>query len=250
MSRLRMLRWSVAVVAFGCLALELYARLPSRVAVVPLGLAPGTRTVILLFHGRRGRDEPTLAALEQGFRTLTANRSDVVVRRYAWTPHSDTRFRSAQNGARIGALLGAELAGSAAVEAVHLVGHSAGAYLLDPLCEALRERATRPVHVEMTFLDPIGFQGAFDWGWGARHYGACADYAEAFINTDDGVPGTNAPLAQAFNVDVTAAGRRAAVAAGGHRWPVRYYLGQLGLDDVVPGAHVHATRPRGAVERR
>jgi hypothetical protein len=136
------------------------------------------------------------------------------------------------------------------VEAVHLVGHSAGAYLLDPLCAALKERAARPVRVEMTFLDPIGFQGAFDWGWGARNYGACADYAEAFINTDDGVPGTNAPLARAFNVDVTDAGRRAAFAASGHRWPVRYYLGQLGLDDVVPGAHEHVTRPRGAVERR
>jgi hypothetical protein len=242
--------WFLTALVVASLALEVYARLPSRIAVAPLALPPATRHAILLFHGRNGRDEPTLAALTRRFGALAAARPATIVRSYVWSPHSDTRFRSERNGARIGTVLGAELGAMPALESVHLVGHSAGAFVLDALCEALRSSAQHPVRIDVTYLDPIGFRGAFDAGWGARHYGECADYAEAFINTDDPVPATNAPLAHAFNIDVTGAGRRARFEGGGHRWPVRYYLGQLGIDDVIAGSHGHATRPRGAVEQR
>jgi hypothetical protein len=164
-----------------------------------------------------------------------------------WSPWADTELRAHRNGARVGEALGKELATLASVQSVHLVGHSAGAYVVEPLCVALKASANRPVRVVMTYLDPIGIRGAFDFGWGARTYGSCADYAEAYINTDDPAPATNTPLEQAWNVDVTGAEKPADFTLGGHRWPVRYYRDRLSVEDVTPGAYDHQQRPRGAV---
>lgn len=267
----KVLRWilyAVGLIALGTVLFDGYARLPSRVDVRPARLDPDTRAAVLLFHGRNGRDEPTLIALTARFRELTRpqvegqaaarpaldQRPGAAVLRYIWSPHSDTRFRSAPNGDRVGRVLGAELAQLPRLATLHLVAQSAGAYVLEPLCEAYRDAVTaagrRPARIEMTYLDPIGFRGVLDVGYGARNYGQCADYAEAFINTDDPVPATDTPLEHAWNVDVTAAPARAGYQGGGHRWPAQYYLNQLTAADLEPGAHDHATRPRGAVERR
>ena len=79
----------------------------------------------------------------------------------------------------------------------------------------------------MTFLDPIGFKGPLDPGWGARHFGQCADEAEAFINTDDPAPATAKVLRHARTTDVTNDPARRQFGGGGHRWPVQYYLDSL-----------------------
>jgi hypothetical protein len=124
------------------------------------------------------------------------------------------------------------------------------AYVVEPLCVALKAAAKRPVRVDMTYLDPIGIQGALDFGWGARTYGACADYAEAYINTDYPAPATNAPLEQAWNVDITATPEAAGYTRGGHRWPLRYYRDRLSIDDLAPVAFSNEQRPRGVVVTR
>jgi len=237
-----------ALLATG-LAGELYARLPASIEVEPLDFHAATRDVTLLFHGRGGRDEPGLVALERRLHELIGTQPGSVVRRYIWAPHSDVRLRAAENGERIGHELGRELARLPALEAVHLVAHSAGAYVLDPLCRALRAGTQRRVRVTMTFLDPMGIRGTVDTGWGQRHYGACADYAEAWINTDDRVPASNDPLAHAYNIDVTAASGRAAYGGDGHRWPMYSYLAELDAER-LRAQWSHETRPRGAVERR
>ena len=69
----------------------------------------------------------------------------------------------------------------------------------------------------------------------------------AVINTDDVAPATNAPLANAWNIDVTAQPGRATFPRNGHYWPLRYYL------DVLPGLasepleSSHQRYPRGAL---
>jgi hypothetical protein len=246
----------VLVAALLLLALglfDIYARFPSRVPVTPLGLPLDTRELVLIFHGSGGQEEPALAALEQRFRELGEGRPGFQVVRYVWAPWSDNRYRSHPRGIRVGTELGAELGLLPGLKSLHLVAHSAGAYVLEPLCDSYREyagarspRGQAPATVAMTFLDPIGFAGVLDFHWGVRHLGACADYAEAFINTDDPAPATNAFLEQAWNVDVTATGRQSGFTGGGHRWPVQYYLDQLGPDDLgMPGRHTD--RPRGQV---
>lgn len=231
-----------AVVAF-----DAYSRADAEFDLPAPEIDPATRTLVLLVHGSGGREEPTLMALERRARELLADRDGVTVLRYIWSPYSDARFRASANGQRAGTLLGAALARLPALAGVHVIVHSAGAYLPEAMCAELRRAAGRPVRVDMTFLDPIGFRGVLDTGWGVRNYGACADYAEAIINTDDPVPATNSPLQQAWNVDVTAAGKASGFTGGGHRWPVQYYLENVTAAELLPGAHSHAERPRGGV---
>jgi hypothetical protein len=240
----------VALIVLAGAGLEIYSRVPADFAVPPLAAPAGATSLVILFHGSGGRDEPTLIAVTQRFEQLAALVPGTAVIRYVWSPWSDNRFRSRVNGLHVGAELGREVAALTGLRYIHLVGHSAGAYPLEAFCRAYRAAAKAPARIEMTYLDPIGFSGAFDPGWGVRNHGACADYAEAFINTDDPVPATNAALSQAWNVDVTGAAGRSGGPEGGHVWPVRYYLGQLGPADLEPGAHEQASRPRGAVERR
>jgi hypothetical protein len=245
--RSQKIAYALAALLAAGLALDLYARAPASFAVTPLGLDSATRSAVLIFHGSDGRDDPDIVALAARFREMANGSPDTSVRLYVWSPWSDAKLRAQVHGERVGEALGKELATLANLQSVHLVGHSAGAYPLEPLCTALKASATRPVRVDMTYLDPIGIRGAFDFGWGARTFGGCTDYAEAFINTDDPAPGTNTPLAQAWNLDVTAARKAASYARGGHRWPVRYYHDQLSAADLAPVAFSNEQRPRGVV---
>jgi hypothetical protein len=243
------LAWSVATFVAICVIFDIYTRVPARFPVTPLHLDPAARSAVLLFHGRRGENEPALLALEQKLQLLARAQTGTTVRRYVWAPHSHPRFRCQANGEHVGETLGAELAAVGGLESIHLIGQSAGAFLLDPLCQAYRKAGGR-ARVVMTYLDPMGFRGGFDPLWGARHYGACADYAEAFINTDDRAMGTNTFLRHAWNVDVTSLPKPADYRDGGHRWPLRYYLDHVDAGDVTAAAHAHGDRPRGAVVRR
>jgi hypothetical protein len=245
--------YGVAALLVAGLALDAYARYPSAVAPAPIVIAPTTRTLVVLVHGSGGREEPGIVALERRFRELAAQRSDVQVVRYIWSPWSDNTFRAGANGTHIGRTLGMQLAAARQLTSVHLVGHSAGAYVLDPLCEgwrAARGADAARIRVAITFLDPIGFRDIWDKGWGSRNFGRCADFAEAYINTDDPAPATDRPLSQAWNVDVTAAGHAAVFAGGGHRWPVQYYVDQLSATDIDGPAGYDVTHVRGSLERR
>jgi len=240
--------WFAVAFLAVCVVFDVYTRIPARFRVAPLRLDPATRSVVLLFHGRCGENEATLLALEGRLKLLASGLPGAVVLRYTWAPYSDPRFRCQRNGERIGGQLGVALAALPQLDSMHLIGHSAGAYLLDPLGQAYR-RAGGRARIALTYLDPQGFRGGFDPLWGARHYGACADYAEVFINTDDRAMGTNTFLRHAWNVDVTSAAKPAGYADGGHRWPLRYYLEQLGAGDVTAAAYRHDERPRGAVNK-
>lgn len=224
----------LVVVAY--LGLEAYSRWPSRAAAPSLAIRPATRELVLVVHGSFGREEPVIlglsAALDEAARA--SSREDVEVRLLDWSPASDNILRAGPDAAQIGRQLGARLARLGGVTRLRLVAHSAGAYMLDPLCEAWREgrnAASSPLPpdaVQMTFLDPIGLRGVFERGWGAANLGRCADRAEAYVNVDDPAPATDLVLQHARTLDVTAAGHAANFDGGGHRWPVEYYRRQLG----------------------
>jgi hypothetical protein len=203
-----------------------------------------------------------MRALEQRFRELAAARPDIQVVRYGWSPASDNILRAGPRGAAIGAALGTRLADAPQLVRLHLVAHSAGAYLLDPLCEAWRAArvpgpaaaaapggaaVTSPaIQVRMTFLDPIGLRGLFERGWGARDLGRCADLAVAYINTDDAAPATDRALRHARTVDVTAARAAAGYRGDGHRWPIEYYREGLAAGDLSSGDLPDSDRPAAA----
>lgn len=214
--------------------LEAYSRWPSGVAAPPIEPDPNTPALILIVHGSFGRDEPDLLALERRLRALTANEKGIGVHRYVWSPYSDNILRAAARGARIGASLGQRLGRRHGVRQMHLIAHSAGAYLLEPLCQAARRvRGDPPLFVRMTFLDPIGLHGIWDRGYGARHFGRCADLAEVYYNTDDPAPATDRPFLHASNFDVTLEDGRTRYVYGGHRWPIRYYVDHVARTDLL-----------------
>ncbi|MEO7385397.1 MAG: hypothetical protein ABIX37_00525 [Gammaproteobacteria bacterium] len=228
---LRFALYAVALLAITAAGLQVYSVLPAAFAVRPVGLPADTHAVVLLFHGSGGRDEPGLIQLEDAVRRSEPAGSRTAVVRYVWSPWSDTKLRTYPNGIRVGDALGTELAGLPDLASIHLIAHSAGAYVLEPLCRAYRAQRTTPgARIRMTYLDPIGFRGPLDPGWGARQFGRCADDAEAFINTDDPVPATGAVLQHARTTDVTRDPGRRNFAGGGHRWPVQYYAGHLAPD--------------------
>ncbi|MEQ1801955.1 MAG: hypothetical protein ABL989_08550 [Gammaproteobacteria bacterium] len=218
----------LAALVLVAVGLQVYSIVPATFGARPLGLPADTRHLVLLIHGSGGRNEPTLVALEGAFRRSGEAAPGTAIVRYVWSPWSDAKLRTYPNGARVGASLGDELAALPALESIHLIAHSAGAYVLEPLCTAYRARMPgRGARIAMTFLDPIGFRGPFDPAWGARNYGRCADDAEAFINTDDPAPATAAVLQHARTTDVTADPGRKNFNGGGHRWPVQYYSNHL-----------------------
>ena len=245
--RRRLVAGALAIVGL-LVALEAYTRWPSGASAPPVPVAPGTRELVLLVHGSFGREEPGMRALERRFRELAAERPGVQIVRFGWSPASDNILRAGPRGIAIGARLGAQLAGAPQLVRLHLVAHSAGAYLLDPLCESWRaargrtatgataagiaEWATPGLQVRMTFLDPIGLRGLFERGWGAGALGRCADDAVAYINTDDAAPATDRVLRHARTVDVTAARVAAGYRGDAHRWPIEYYRERLSAGDL------------------
>lgn len=238
---------SLGIVLVAVLGLETYCRRADRFEVAPLELPADSRAVILIFHGSGDGDDPVLAQIAARFRALSVPGTAVV--NYRWSAAADNRLRAAANAMQLGRALGAQLAGFPALRELHLVAHSAGAYVPDALCESYRATPGARARIEMTFLDPFGIRGFVDWTHGARTHGRCADFAASVISTDDNAPATNLPLREAFNLDVTSDADRQGFALSGHYWPLTYYLRHLDAAVARPGQRTHAQLPRGAVRR-
>ena len=230
------------IILGGILLLESYARWPASFTVEMPKPESGTTHLIMLFHGSEGEDNAAIISLEEELQKQIDTKNTQVIR-YIWAPWSDNRVRASTNGKHIGELIGKHLAGYN-IDQLHLIGHSAGAWLPDAICRKIRQEKPSKSLVRITLLDPIGINGVLDLGWGQRHFGECADFAEAILNTNDNVPGTNVALQNAFNIDVTKLEHN----KNGHEWPVWYYLDNLGGASLTLTAS-HTMLPRGAIAK-
>ncbi len=180
-----------------------------------------TNELIVLVHGKG--DTPTSWAdgfaaelrgklLDDGQQAVTVN----------WSDYSNDLFRSTLNARRIGHDLGHKLAGTSDLKRVHLIGHSAGSFVVFGICEAIKQDR-KELFVQTTFLDPVGIYAGIDWGYGTRNFGSCADISDAYIDREDGVPGSNAPLDHPHTFDVTALRKKSGFKGLPHLWPIEYY---------------------------
>jgi len=119
----------------------------------------------------------------------------------AWTISPETALNNAKYNA--GPKLG-DIIASQNWSYVHLIGHSAGAALIQAASERIKAKSKNPVVVHTTFLD--AYVGIADRE--RSRYGMDADWSDGYFAHDitDGLwPSslTEGPLAQAFNVEVT-----------------------------------------------
>lgn len=178
----------------------------------------GQTGLILLVHG--GGDDPSVWAqdLVDPMTDVLDDPSAWIVHPVDWTDDASGRVRAASRGRRIGE----ELAETVdAYERVHLVAHSVGAHLAHGVA------TTTTADVQLTLLDPFVGSGLVRWGYGRDRFGEGALWAEAYVNTDDGVPSTDGELDLVHVFDVT---REAGSVdrEEGHRWPIVFYADSVG----------------------
>lgn len=184
---------------------------------------PGTEHLVLIAHGVRD----TTASWSDPLKRLmeTDNKRESVptqVMALDWNPYSQETFRCSVDGMRIGQLLGQAWSTSSELKSVHLIGHSCGAFVVLGLCKALRSE--RPdIRLQSTYLDPVSIYGGWSWNYGIKHFGRCADFSEAYIDREDGVPGSNQLIPNTHTFDVTHARHGADYMASPHVWPTYYY---------------------------
>lgn len=151
-----------------------------------------------------------------------ATESSVRIVALDWNEGASSTFRCSVNGKRTGESLGRQAAQHPALRSVHLIGHSCGSFVVYGFCTALK--AQRPdIRVHTTYLDPVSIYGALSWNYGLQHFGSCADFSDAYIDHEDGVPGSNVALPHAYTFDVTAARKSSGSEIPPHVWPTQYY---------------------------
>jgi hypothetical protein len=126
-----------------------------------------------------------------------------------------------------------------------LIGISVGAFAANACCSTLRrsmydhhhqrlqqqqqQQQQHPkIYTRLTLLDPFTSRGIGGVGYGNANFGATADYAEHYLNTDDPVPSTNEPLDLCATWDVTGVPEREKEFVlpeneTMHCWPVVYF---------------------------
>ena len=150
-----------------------------------------------------------------------------------WHEYSTNIFRCSNNGRRLGRQIGKQLSEQKRIKKVHLIGHSAGSFVVYGICESLKEKAP-DVFLHTTYLDPLGVYSGLDWHFGTRNFGICADISDAYIDVNDRVPGSNVPVENAHTFDVSALRLIDEKYTGSaHNWPIEFYQRSV-LDKKLP----------------
>lgn len=138
-----------------------------------------------------------------------------------WSAYAGNPLRCAIDGGRIGRRIGRQLVANGRLHSVQLIGHSCGAFVIYNLCREIKA-LNRAIQVQTTYLDPVSIYGPW-FDYGVDHFGDCADYSDAYIDTGDHIAGSNQLLAFTHTYDVTAVRERYHVDIHPHLWPTLYY---------------------------
>lgn len=209
------------VVTFGFLVFS-YFPWPLSFDVITPMVDDNKEELIVLIHGKDDTPDTWANgfAAELKKSVLTSTQQVVTI---DWYAYSTNLFRVANNARRIGHQLGEDLSKNGQLKKVHLVAHSAGAFMAYGFCEALKQ-VNPSLFVHTTYLDPLGPYSGFQWHYGTQNFGSCADISDAYIDIHDNVPGSNVPVEQAHTFDVSFLRISDKKYQGtAHMWPVYYY---------------------------
>jgi len=141
---------------------------------------------------------------------------------FNWSEFSDKVLICSVSAKRIGYKIGQRLIKETKVKSIHVIGHSCGAFVALGLCEAIKEQST-DIKIQTTYLDPVSVYAGVFWNYGIDNFGTCADFSDSYIDTRDGVPGSNVNLPHTATFDVTELGVKNKNIQP-HNWPTQYYL--------------------------
>ena len=151
---------------------------------------------------------------------------------------SFTPKTSSNNGISLGEGLGLWLraAGLDGYQAVHLIGHSSGSWLVDALADQLRQLRGVGLQIHLTLLDAfVPPDGILRPGSpSAPVLGETATWADQFFDASPLVPLTSATLPEAFNINVTNMRDGWAGPETAHAWPYVYYDRSVTDRDYAP----------------
>jgi hypothetical protein len=150
---------------------------------------------------------------------------------FGWQPYSDNVFNCSVDGKKIGFRLGERLVQLPKLKGVHLVGHSCGSFVILGVCEALKEKK-QSLSVQTTYLDPVSVYSGVSWTYGVNYFGSCANFSDAYIDTQDTVPGSNQALKNAYTFDVTDTRVKNNLDYAPHAWPTMFYINALKKNQV------------------
>jgi hypothetical protein len=240
MNRSKVRRWlrqrwfSLLVVAFlvlpilgfllGSAAVLAYTYWPSNFSELTLPVvSSNARHVFVIAHGLHDTPASWADPLKHTLVQELADEGDHIQGiALDWHQYSNTTLRCSVNGKRIGHLLGAKMATSDRLESVHLIGHSCGSFVIFGLCSSLKEKR-KEIQVQTTYLDPVSIYGGLLWNYGIEYFGSCADFSDAYIDHEDGVPGSNQLLPHTHTFDVTNVRKKSLYSQSPHVWPTHYY---------------------------
>ena len=234
------------------IASELYARSGRLQTLLEKGpsIDNDVKDITIIFHGAGGQDENTDNLLKM----LRANASSKgqIIQMIDWSADSADILQASVKGTKIGNQMGQfirdeiEQNNGNNVRNIQMIGISVGAFAADATLQTLNsvlDPITRKnINLQLTLLDPFQQKAVLGIGYGDKHFGDGADYAEQYLNTDDPVPSTNKPLQKCATVDVTSL-RPPEIF--GHDWPLVYYTQTLKGNGIV--AH-EERRTIGSVE--
>jgi len=188
---------------------------------------PDAQYLMLVVHGSGDTAESWPAQFISSIRQRLADPEQWDLVAYDWSRYAEDKSRASQYGLALGTQIGSLLASERySYRHIHFTGHSVGAFVVDAAAAAYREEASKPAaRIHLTLLDPFTGNGFIDWTYGKRNFGTSADFADAYVNTDDPVPSTNGTISNAHNFDVTQNSLKPpAEGSEAHWWPVEYYL--------------------------
>lgn len=213
------------LVSAGLLAYTFWPIDVTRVDRLPL--TPETTHLVVIAHGVN--DTPaswatplrsTLQSILEQQDSPTSSQTQIIA--LDWSEHASSSFRCSVNGKRVGAHLGRQLSLHTQLASVHLIGHSCGSFVVYGLCSELKKHRA-DVLAQSTYLDPVSIYGGLWWRYGLDHFGSCADFSDAYIDHEDGVPGSDVLVPNTHTFDVTEARRQGAHPQSPHVWPTAYY---------------------------
>lgn len=190
-----------------------YAKLPALPSLEP------ERPLTILAHGLKSSPQDWSNALKLKIESSQPNAQVIAL---DWNHYAQQAFRCSVDGKRIGKIIAGKII-TKNIDTIHLVGHSCGSFVVLGICEALREH-DYPASIHTTYLDPVSVYAGLWWNYGVSHFGRCANFSDAYIDTRDQVPGSNQALEHAYTFDVSALSEQMDYRGRSHQWPVHYYL--------------------------